>query len=111
MGGNPNSKRGRVRTCFQTKGEEAAISLGASLGVAASRIRRWVKKWTPRATTDMSIAPVIKPTKKGLVYLKSMPDCFGKVTKKGKTESEVTWLNGNVTTVQNEWIQPVETGG
>jgi|ERR1044072_7662731 hypothetical protein len=109
MPSNPESKRGQVRAVFEDKGDKAAIAKGASLGVAESRVRRWIKKWT---VPDLTTAPVvaIRPPKKGLVFFIGRPDCFGKVTKKGKTESEVAWLNGNVTTVKNEWVQPVETG-
>ena len=109
MAGKPDSKRGRVRARFEDKGEKEAIALGKSLGIPDSRVRRWIKKWAPK-TYEPSVPLVVRPPKKGLVHFVDRPDCFGRVTKKGSKQSEVAWLNGNVTTVNNEWIKPVETG-
>ena len=112
MGSKPDSKRGRVRVAFEANGEQAAIAAGTALGITVSRINRWIRKWArPETTAAEKPTIVIRPHKKGLVSLISMPHCFGRVTQKGDDESEVTWLNGNVTTVKNEWIQKVETGG
>jgi len=109
--GEPTSKRGRVRVCFETKGEAKAAALGASLGVGAGRLKRWFKLWSGETTPTRREPTVSQPTPKprprntkGMIRLTWLDGVWGKVIEKTDATTTIMWPNGNVNTVPNDWV-------
>lgn len=107
------SKRGTVRTAYNSGGEAAAFAAGAELDIKQARIRRWIRMWTRREApaTKEPVEPKAKRViNAGLfqegdtVCITWNTDLVARVVKKGPEQSEIKFANGNVRTIATEHL-------
>jgi hypothetical protein len=87
MKGNPNSKRGQVRTAFESGGEAAAIKVGATIGIPENKVKRWIRKF-------LAPKPNMRTTSKQKVFVKGFPEELGIVVEDGPEQCIVLWEDG-----------------
>jgi hypothetical protein len=116
MAGNPNSARARFKAYLKEHGEEAALKFGAEIGMQPARIKRLIRVFTGQApikqkpsTVEVTVEPVRFGRFKPQVYLFGDKTLVARYVAKGPEQSEVKFPNGNVQTVDNDWLTPFET--
>jgi hypothetical protein len=58
---DPNSRKSKVRACFDAKGREAAFSLGEKLGLKKGTTRTWCATWQREKPVKAKAKAKVKP--------------------------------------------------